>query len=145
MLGAAQYSKKGVVDCEESDWFVAVIIEFGLDFSAAVVEMDVSIHKSNDNQLFHCHIVFERVMVEVADQPAFQQLNLADQLTVLIDVYCRKVGGPGSDKIVVGQQVPEILIRRTIAHHLSIAYFQIDAFHHSVGTHEVDSRAVGCC
>lgn len=99
---------------------MAVVVEFRPDVSAVVVEMDVSVHIANHYQLFHHQIILKRVMVETANQSAFLQLNLTNQLTILINVYCRKVVGPCSDEIVVGLQVPDILIRRTISHHLAI-------------------------
>lgn len=59
MLRAAQYSKKGAVDFKESDWFVTVIVELGLDFSVVGVEMDVSVHITNDYQLLHHQIILK--------------------------------------------------------------------------------------
>lgn len=53
LLRATQYSKKRVVDLEESDWFMALVVEFDLNFSAVVVEVDVSVHEANHYQFLH--------------------------------------------------------------------------------------------
>ena len=63
---------------------MAVIIEFGPDFSAVIVEMDVSVHEANHDQFFHHQLIFKREMVETADEATLLKLDLTHKLTILI-------------------------------------------------------------